>query len=226
LVSGDQPGTVKLWNLPPGTEAGSLPLQEWAFVPMAWSPDGAVLMYMGELYGCPIWLWSRSSGEIRALPCCGPAVWSPDSTKVACTRETQAVVILEASTGEEVTRIADWEGCLHSLTWNSDGKALVTGWGHTPITSFDAESGQEIRTLWPGNWQAYFMALRPDETILATLSAEEFSLRLWGPATGGQLATPAMSVPSLCWSPNGEYLAAASLEGVVKVWKVSEVVKR
>lgn len=70
------------------------------------------------------------------------------------------------------------------------------------------------------------MAFSPDGAILATLSAEDYSLRLWDPATGKRLSVVEMSLISFSWSPDGEYLAAASLGGVVKIWKVSELLGR
>lgn len=169
---------------------------------LAWSAEGETLMDTGRTYGDRrLRLWHRSSGEIRDLPCCGPAAWRPDGAKVACAHGEQTIVIFEASMGEEAARIADTEGYLFSLAWSPDGRTLVAGWGHTAITFFDAESGEEIRPLWPGSWQVYFMAYSPAGAIVATLSAQDFSLRLWDPATGRRSATPALWVLSLLLEP-------------------------
>lgn len=221
--------TVALWDAATGEIVRILEgyaAWGWEFA-AAWSPDGEALAYSGQVGGpCPVRLWNLKVDETRDLPCCGPATWSPDGTKLACASGERSVVVVDALTGDELARIVDVGGYLHSLAWSPDGTVLAAGWGHTAITLFDTETGEAIRTLWPGSWQVYFMAYSPNGRILATLSAYDFSLRLWDPHTGTLLSTPALWTPLISWSPEGEFLAAASLDGVVKILKVSELLSR
>ena len=222
-------GTVAVWDAATGETVRVLEgysVWGWEFV-AAWSPGGDALAYSGQVGGpCPVRLWDRKRDKTRDLPCCGPATWNPDGTKLACPSGERSVVILDVSTGEELARIADVGGHVSSLAWSPDGTGLVIGWGYAAITFFDLEAGEPIWTVWPGSYEVYAMAFSPDGRILATLSAQDMSLRLWDPGTGELLSAPASWTPHISWSPDGEYLAAASLDGVVKILKVSEILNR
>jgi WD40 repeat protein len=68
-----------------------------------------------------------------------------------------------------------------------------------------------------------FIALSPDDALLATADDKEKSVRLWSvpslePVPGFPAHTSGLS--SLAFSPDGEWLAAGGYDGSIKVWSV------
>lgn len=93
----------------------------------------------------------------------------------------------------------------------------------TPLSAGDSPAPRaEMVSLLPHSGSVNAVALSPEGRLLAT-GAEDFSIKLWDPATGQMLHTfPAQGGPvfDLTFSPDGRWLASASFDGFIQVWHV------
>jgi WD40 repeat protein len=128
-----------------------------------------------------------------------------------------------------------------SVAFSPDGKRLASA-SHgnrraEGVKIWDGQTGQEVIQL-AGAYQAYCVAFSPDGKRLATAHAQQFSkygLKLWDTTTGRflwevvdtkALLDPNRSfrVPSIAFSPDGQWLASAKGEddksSEIKVWDV------
>lgn len=70
---------------------------------------------------------------------------------------------------------------------------------------------------------ANMVAWSPDKTRIA--SASDSIVYIWNAATGQTLlvyhGTPGVTVMSVAWSPNGEFIASGGTDNVVQVWEAT-----
>jgi dipeptidyl aminopeptidase/acylaminoacyl peptidase len=110
----------------------------------------------------------------------GLAAWSPDGRTVACHRNTwgtpdqppaDALLLVDAASGEQRELCADWEHDLQSIAWTPDGSALIVTVeerGHVPVYRVGLD-GSRTRLTASGAYSQVRVA--PDGTTLYALRA-------------------------------------------------------
>jgi WD40 repeat protein len=114
------------------------------------------------------------------------------------------------------------EAVVMNVAFSPDGGLLVAPCADGVVRIWDVRMRTLLRTYQghPHNGNVFAVAFHPTERYIATGGRLGQAVRLWDPATGQDLRTLpwAASVRSLAFSADGKLLAAASYEGVVKVW--------
>lgn len=107
-----------------------------------------------------------------------------------------------------------------ALALSKDGKTLVTG-SDQALRVWDVNSGKPRRDIAVPAWShGWGLALSPDgKTVAAPL---DYTLGLWDTGTGTRLLEELdghrSSISEVLYSPNGKFVATASLDGTVRLW--------
>lgn len=199
LATGDEDGTVIVWNLSSGRPTGvralseRLPIDAPIAQGVAASSDGTLVAVGGAL-GLRFWSSERSAvvGDVSPAPLLGlsQVAFSPDDTTVAAIGvDGPASRTSTLAVGVGTLRFYD------TTTLRQSGETMVTG-----------------------GWVSD-VAFSPDGERLATANGIG-GTRLWDPAGARTTAHFPGGAERLAFSPDGDGLAVGDLEGRVTVWKL------
>ena len=196
-ASGDKDHMIiKRWDVDTGAEIRSFKLRMNVAREIVFSPDGKRLVSTSRTKipkrqddGYIVKLWDMETGEeIRTLrePAddmwCGPVIFSPDSKRIvwSCGDKT---VLCNAINGEEI-RIFETGG----VAFSPDSKWIVSGGGEGTMKFWNANTGEEIRTLkGQKNW-GNPLAVSPDGKLIASGSRNK-TFKIWNRDTGEEIQT-------------------------------------
>jgi eukaryotic-like serine/threonine-protein kinase len=191
---------------------------------LAFSPDGEYLVSGGRdrfvsihqvTSGRLISRFDSRNGTIRALRFQKQTGSGPPIVTVGGWWSTQNY---DAETGRFVSQIA---AGTFGIDYSDDGLLMVTaGFG---VKTWELLPNRCKTTLIPGNGAVSAVAFSSDDSLLVTGSFTNGELSFWDRATGKLIETVASHskrVRSIAFSPNGQLLASASLDGSIRVWNV------
>jgi WD40 repeat protein len=141
------------------------------------------------------------------------AVWSADGKRIASGGADKAVVLSDASNGEEVARLQGASGKVLSVAISPDNRRVISSSDDGAIGCWDYTSGKMIFKLRGHAGAVGAVAFSPDGKCLGS-GGEDKSTCVWDAATGKQMLANRGDAPirSLCFSPDGKALASAAGE--------------
>ena len=224
-----QNGETILWDIRTGKQSPSLSIDIDRLVGIP-SHDGTRLVVLGE-FG-QMTLWDAQSGKqlpvVYKIPNNGWAdivTWSPNNRLIAAAGADYGKVwIWDADTGKQLY-VLERKQTGHTdkvlgLVWSPNGKNLVSLSRYVTITVWDAQTGEELRSLDDHTGWVLSLAWSPGGDILAS-GSEDGEITLWDPLTGKKLLSfrdPTGWVHSLAWSPDGKRLASGG-SGALTIWE-------
>jgi WD40 repeat protein len=244
LASGGDDRTVKIWDARGGKEMQSMVGQDSHVLDVAFSPDGKRIASV-SLHDRTVMVWDVASGAV-VFSLRGPPAWvesvafSPDGKWLAAGGRDGTVQLWDASTGRESRALEGHRAGagVRGLSFSPDGKRLADGSIDGTMKVWDVESGREIVTLKVGG-MLFDVAFSPDGRRLAACS-HEARVSEWDVASGRktlaltalvdrqtaeftlQLGNPSTNyVYAVSYRPDGKQLAAASSDGLVRVWDLT-----
>lgn len=160
-------------------------------------------------------VWDRATGQMQWSynqlthdhPCW--SVFSPDGTRLAvCSPYVEAVVLLDAATGDKVREIPVKKASgISGLAFTRDGKQLVGAGKHKEAYLWDVATGSEVRRFVGHTHDSVdTLSLSPDDKLLVTGSGDK-TVRVWEVATGQelrQLEDTTNGAQSLAFLPDGK----------------------
>lgn len=228
LLTGDQAGVVRVWDLDSETLVMQFSL-----------PGGTVYQLcatgVASARGGPLFAAAGSAGSLLLLDQQGPvtrleghaeAIYGLDmhpSRPLLATGDTKGEVRLwDLAASSQPTMLASHPDAeaVYGLTFSPDGSQLATAYldGLVRITTVaDGRVRHRLAAHRSAVWRPVF---RPDGTQLATASIDG-TCRLWDTATGqarNVVRGHGRRVSSVTFSADGGLLAAGGNDGVVRVW--------
>jgi WD40 repeat protein len=251
LATAGDDGTTRVWDVASGRELRELKHDVGAMAGCAFSPDGklfvtprgatarlwdltqldetpAMANHSGAVNGCAfsadgklmavcddqtVRLWDLGSGrELRVLKGHSRAVtgcaFSPDGKRLATTGYDGTARLWEVASGRELRKL-QFKGLSHAMprcAFSPDGKRLATTGGDGMARLWEVASGRELELLTRSSLQASPVGNRAlDESRRIQVSRDE-EKDPWS---------------ACAFSPNGDWLATASMHGTMRLWFVN-----
>ncbi|MFN6299244.1 MAG: WD40 repeat domain-containing protein, partial [Microcystis sp.] len=119
---------------------------------------------------------------------------------------------------------SDWFGGILSVDFGSNNKFLASGSKDKTIKIWDIKRGTEVKTLSEHSDHINSVSVSPNNQLLAS-GSDDKSLKLWDLKAGKAI----ISIPhpqkiySVCFSPDGNYIATACQDKIVRVYATSEL---
>jgi WD40 repeat protein len=151
LVSGDDNGLITFWDVPSGTQVGTLPKQEHPVSSVAFSLDGKILA--SGLTDGTIVLWNVATRQGSPLPGPGHAdavlrmAFSPDGSLLASVSHDNAVILWDVVTGQRSDIFLEHTASVRGVAFSPDGKTVASCSDDKSIILWDVAARQFIGSL-------------------------------------------------------------------------------
>ncbi len=181
--------TVKLWSIE-GQELQTLSGHNGEVTSVAFSPDGQMLVASVNLNSGTIKLWKRDNSTDQFA--------------------TQPDIIPD-----------EYIRSIRSVAFSPDGQRLALGTEDKTVILLNLQ-GQVLQTLTGHTGWVFSVAFSPDKKTLTLASSTDRTVKLWR-FEGKKLPTLSnvhkLAIWRIAISPDGQTLASASIDGIVKLWK-------
>ncbi|PKV82734.1 NB-ARC domain-containing protein [Streptomyces sp. TLI_146] len=225
LATGDQDGSVRLWNPYASAIAHDILGRRRAMDAVVFTPDGTALVTTNV--GGSTSIWNASEGglltelDTHARPGT-PCAVSPDGRHLGVVDDDGTAGIYERTTGARLHRLADPAYDIGACTFTCDGGYLVTGGSRGTITLWRVADGQAVGQFSAGTSFITACCFSPNGTLFAT--AHVGGVNVWDWATRSQLRThfgTLRAIPTCAFSPDGMLLAVAGEDRSVRFWRAT-----
>ena len=239
IASGSTDFIVKIWEMASGKCIKTLTEQYYKSI--CYSPDGK---YLVTYYNGTINIWEIATGKcIKTLydeNFNGVVAYSPDGAYLATNTYRHlddgsvegSIKIWDVITSECIKIISEYTEEIESITYSPNGEYIaICSRKNDTIKLLEIASGKCIKTLDSTNFSGA-VVYSPDGAYLASGSYKmssydgsvESTIKLWDAASGECIKTLTGHtdfVTSLCYSPDGKYLASSSWDKTIKFWEVA-----
>jgi WD40 repeat protein len=246
IATGGYDSRVRIYSVADGALLQTFSGHQGAVWTVAFSPDGKRVASSGD--DAVIRIWDIEKGiEVKKLTGHKRTIWSvkfsPDGNYLASGSFDYSFRIWDLSNGNVI-----WDNKQHNetvvdLAFSHNGKILVTTSDDKTIKSWDWQNKKLLKTMSvPEHVQA--IAFSPDDKWILTggrdkpligeflqtiFGNSEFnkgvSARLWNVETGELLQTfssHSNDVQDVAYSADGNYIATASADHSVEIWKINK----
>ena len=219
--------SVYLWDVDTGELQRGIPVADHEFVTdLAFSPDGQTLVGVVQstsyLRGA-IRLWDVPTGRVQSdssvvdLP--GGEVFSPD-IRILAGKSDDRIHLYDVHTGEILHTLTGHQESISDLAFSPDGKILASACYDTTVRLWDVRTGRQLHVLIGHSLDSKNVAFHPNGNILASGLSPVY---LWDVRTGQYRKTLKMprAIFDMAFSPDGQILAGATVEGKIHFWEAS-----
>jgi WD40 repeat protein/tRNA A-37 threonylcarbamoyl transferase component Bud32 len=231
-AGGDQ--TVRVWDALTGKEV--LTLKHTSSVrSVAFSPDNRRLAAVAADGVAKIWDLTSDPESVAVRDPGHEGVmgvaFSPDGRHLASVGRWTKLKVWDAATGREVRTLSG-----HStVAFSPDGRWLASGQSKLPgqqngVTVWKAATGEKVREFKGYNGRKgspiSALAFSPDSRRLACgvpLRNNEVRIKIWDIARGREIFSleDHIDVNCIAFSPDGKWLATASIDRTMKIWDLT-----
>jgi WD40 repeat protein len=215
-------GTVTLWNPATGALERALPGHNNIVYAVAFSPNGRVVA-SGSADGT-VTLWNPATGaKERTLRAQDDFIYSvafsPDGRTLASGSQNATVVLWDVSSGRRLHTLSGHNGAVESVAFSPSGRLLASGSDDRTVILWNTRTGQPVGDPLAGAAGSVLaVAFSPNGTRLVA-TGEGPTAMLWDLSSrlAEGVAVHARPTEGVAFSPNGETLATASLDGTVQL---------
>lgn len=245
LASGAYDGAVRIWRVADSSLTRTLNGHTGTVWSVAFSPDGERIATSGEDKTIRLWRAADGSG-INVITGHTLNVWSVDFSSdgkfLGSGSFDHSVRLWDPNTGAPVRTLAGHDQAVVGVAFSPDGKTLATSGDDNTIRVWESATGRMIRRIDTGN-HTYKVVFSADGKFLVSGGRARGALgTLWHSVTGGRLgggrgealkiwrasdgalmqiaARQSHDVWSVAASADGQWIANASDDNTVKLWRV------
>ena len=213
--SNPNPGIIILWDAATGKQKKTLTGHLQGVTSIVFSPDGE--MIASGSYDNTIRLWNAVTGENKKIlkhPGQGhlSVVFSPDGKTIA-SHIAQEVRLWDANTYCHKATLTAYNMYIWSIAFSPDSRTLAGGTAFVHL--WNASTGELRATLGDFQGMVEHIAFSPDGSTLAS----GYGIDLWNVVTGEHLQTLRGEMP--IFGPKGQIFASSSIDGTIRLWRVS-----
>lgn len=201
IAASSRDGILRVWNSSESEPYQTIkcPVTSYEQIPIAISPDGLTVAYPAT---SRVIMLDRLDDELPAVSL-GRSLkpllleFSPDG-KTLAVGQRKNIVLLDLNNGEEIGQIAEDINTGNSLVFSQDGQHLLVLGMDRAAQLWDLET-QQLATSVPGSKRGGFVALSPDNGLIAVSSKPAYSTRttVWSVRDAVEKTVPsALVVPS------------------------------
>ena len=219
VATGSYDGFVRVWSVSDGQLLATSSAHDGVVWGLTYSPDGQTIASGSS--GGAVRLWNISSNELRSLVGheygdVWSLVFSPDGSTLASGGHDHLVKIWDIASGGDDKSVKLWDTTDWSLIRTLRGKSeSVYGVAFSPDGKRLVSGSRDKKVL--GEILQYRFAYEG--------SSNGITVRLWDVGTGELLQSlndHTNDVNSVAYSADGIFIATASEDATVKIWRLSE----
>ncbi|MGQ0600513.1 MAG: nSTAND1 domain-containing NTPase [Anaerolineales bacterium] len=229
LVSASEDGQAIVWEV--STGASLLTLSHGLEFPieisaMAYSPDGQWIATGAE--DGTVQIWNGDTGDrVIDFDTTDPRVtglaFSRDGARLAVATDFGSVIVFDRETGERTYELVEHFGAVNAMAFSLDDRFLASADDDGQIVIWDMATGNRLTRI--GAHAGQVFGLEFTATALASIGTDR-SVKFWDLVTWKETLTVAGSASvgnDLSISPNGQELAVAGVDGVVRFYPLDGV---
>jgi len=200
-ISGDENGTITLWNLEDGSEVDEFTWENEVIRMVTFSPDNRTVAAgaaSGSLFVVDLTTREQrtfdghENSPIRAL------AFSPDGSILASGATDNLAILWDVAEGTRLRVLAGHGDTVLHAVFNTDGTKLITGSFDETIRTWDVATGEELYRLYTTGSAVRGLALSADnEQVL--FGRNDGEVRLWD-------ATPLPTDELVAWTQGNRYI--------------------
>jgi WD40 repeat protein len=223
ILTGSLDGIARIWNAQTGVKRGEIFAHNDYVTQVAWSPSGEFLATASIDDSAKI--WDAATGELQYeltgfTDDVSGIAWSPDGEKLVTVSLDKSAQVWDAKTGEMILPLIGHDDKIWDVDWSPDGTYIATDSRDGTARIWDANTGKELFS---------FRNNRSEEAVLNTIDWSPNSDQLlvmggvvnqiWDlSAQPPRLSGHGEGLKAAAWSPDGEWIATASLDGTARIW--------
>jgi eukaryotic-like serine/threonine-protein kinase len=220
IASAGEDNTLRIWDV--AARAAKV-IDETATSP-AWSPDGKWLAAASP--DGSVKLRDAATLETaRVLPTGAPVravCWNGDGSRLFACGAGGQTLAWDAATGAQLWKTLVANTVIIAADCSPDGRELVTGGMDNAVNFLNADTGENLVSLFDNQNAVLSLVWSPDGTRIVTSTRSDGRIALRDATAGGRVIHNFRghlgSVRAVAWRPDGTQFASASTDGTVRIW--------
>jgi WD40 repeat protein len=216
--------SLRVWDVTTWKELYNLATPAIGGSVVAFSPDSKYLAVTTGRFVVEI-REATTGREVRSLRgnewIIHDVAFSHDSRLLASASNDCNVRVWDVKTGQEVTAPLWHTSVVFGVAFSRDGQFLVSGGLDRTVKVWETQTWKLLHHLPDPSESVLTVAFHPTDSRVLAWGGTDATVKVWDAVTREvrALRGHASWIESLAFSADGEWIATASLDGTVKIWK-------